>query len=194
MDSNSSDSILVDAFHFGLLLRTSVAPGVDLPGVRLCVCLWPGRSGVDGSSLLPRKRREDLARSVRVGSEDGSRLILDIVGVIGGDASCLGEPLILCASFRNGDLTFSAPLIDFPPFDPDVAAERADPLSLGVCSSPRSIRRTSSMSSSVRCIRSRRFLHRCVDSACRRKHSPFLVTRSWAPLSRTESTFVIAGT
>jgi hypothetical protein len=99
------------------------------------VCLWPGRSGVDSSSLLPWKRREDLARSVRVGSEDGSRLILDIVGVIGGDASCLGEPLILCTSFRNGDLAFSTPFVDLPPFDPDVVVERVDPLSLGVCSS-----------------------------------------------------------
>ena len=178
MVSNSSASILVDAFHFGLFRRVSVAPGVDLPGVRLWVCLWPGRSGVDGSSLLPRKRREDLARSVRVGSEDGSRLSLDIVGVIGRDGGCLGEPLSFWASFLNGDLVFSAPFDDFPLFDPDVAAERADPLSLGVSSSPWSIRRTSSISSSVRCILSRRFFHRCVDSACRRKHSPFLVTRS----------------
>ena len=138
--------------------------------------------------------REDLVRNVRAGSEDGSRLILDTVGVIGRDNSCLGEPLIFCANFRNGDLVFSAPFVDFPPFDPDVLAERDDPLSLGVCSSPWSIPLTSSISSSVRCIRSRRFLHRCVDSACRRKHSPFLVTRSWAPLSRTDNTFVIAGT
>ena len=136
MESNSSFSTFVDAFHFGLTPRTSVAPGVDLPGVKLCVCLWPGRSGVDGSSLLPRKRREDLARSVRVGSEAGSRLILDTVGVIGEDGVCLGERLIFCASFRNGDLAFSTPFVDFPPFDPDVATERADPLSLGVCSSP----------------------------------------------------------
>jgi hypothetical protein len=178
VDNASSAPIFVDAFHFGLPRRVSVAPGVDLPGVKLCVCLWPGRSGVEGSSLLPRKRREVLARRVRTGSEDGSRLILDTEGVIGRDVGCLGEPLSLCASFRNGDLVFSAPFVDFPLFDPEVAAERADPLSLGVCSSPWSIRRISSMSSSVRCIRSRRFLHRCVDSACRRKHSPFLVTRS----------------
>jgi len=179
VDSNSSASILVDAFHFGLFRRVSVAPapGVVLPGVRLCVCLCPGRSGVDGSSLLPRKRREDLARSVRVGSEDGSRLNLDIVGVIGRDRSCFGEPLSFWASFLNGDLVFSAPLDDFP-FDPDVVVEGADPLSLGVSSSPWSICRTSSMSWSVLCILCRRFFHRCVDSACRRKHSPFLVTRS----------------
>jgi len=134
VDSDSSGPTLVDAFHFGLLRRVPDALGVDLPGVRLCVCLWPGRSGVDGSSLLPRKRREALARSVRAGSEDGSLLILDNVGVIGRDSSCLGEPLSFCASFRNGDLVFS--FVDLALLDPDVVAERADPLSLGVCSSP----------------------------------------------------------
>ena len=135
VDSDSSGPTLVEAFHFGLFRRVPVAPGVDLPGVRLCECLWPGRSGVDGSSLLPRKRREALARSVRTGSEDGSRFILDTVGVIGSDGSCLGEPLSFCASFRNGDLVFSAPFVDFPLLDSEVVAERPDPLSLGVCSS-----------------------------------------------------------
>lgn len=72
---------------------------------------------------------------MRVGSEDGSRLDFGTVGVIGRDGSCLGEPLIFCASFRNGDLDFSALFDDFPLFDPDVVAERADPLSLGVRSS-----------------------------------------------------------
>lgn len=79
--------------------------------------------------------REDLVRNVRGGSEDGSRLILDTVGVIGRDGSCLGERLIFCASFRNGDLVFSAPFADFPLLDSEVVAERPDPLSLGVCSS-----------------------------------------------------------
>lgn len=63
-------------------------------------------------------------------------MTLDTVGVIGRDGSCFGEPLILCASFRNGDFAFSALFDDFPPFDPEVAAERAEPLSLGVSSSP----------------------------------------------------------
>lgn len=80
--------------------------------------------------------REDLTRSVRVGSDDGSRFIFDTVGVIGRDGNCLGEPLSFCASFRNGDLVFSTLFDDFPPLDPDVAAERTDPLSLGVGSSP----------------------------------------------------------
>ena len=80
--------------------------------------------------------RDDLARSVRIGSEDGSRFIFDTVGVMGRAGSCLGEPLNFCASFRNGDLAFSALFDDFPPFDPDVVAERTDPLSLGVRSSP----------------------------------------------------------
>lgn len=73
---------------------------------------------------------------MRVGSEDGSRAVLDTAGVIGRDGNCLGEPLSFCASFRNGDLVFSALFDDFPPFEPDVAEESADPLSLGVRSSP----------------------------------------------------------
>lgn len=66
-----------------------------------------------------------------------------------------------------------------------------EPASLGVMSVKRL--RTISMSASVLDIRSRKFFHRCADSACLRKVSPFLVTRSRTPLSIIERTFDVAG-
>jgi hypothetical protein len=53
---------------------------------------------------------------------------------------------------------------------------------------------TFSISWSVRAILSRRLFHLCDASAWRRKVSPFLVTRSWTPLSMTARTLVQAGT
>lgn len=142
---------------------------------------------------------EARCRRVRPGSEDGTRLGLEGVrGVIalGGD---LDEPtpVNLFANLRNGEIDRDNALLlcvrSFgglstggvlrKPFffrDLDVVPDVLDPASLDAAlrSSPVSTRRTCSISASVRAIRSLRVRHRCVDSACRLRHSPFLVTRS----------------
>lgn len=158
---------------------------------------------------------EARCRRVRPGSEDGTRLgLAGVKGVIalGGD---LDEPtrVNLCANLRNGEIERDKALLLCArcfgglstggvlrkPFffrDLDVVpADVLDPASLDAAlrSSPVSTRRTCSISASVRAIRSLRVRHRCVDSACLRRHSPFLVTRSCTPLSIIESTFVVAG-
>lgn len=63
------------------------------------------------------------------------------------------------------------------PFFDDRWPEVLEPASLDA-SPLKKIRRTLSISASVRDMRSRKLRHLCADSACRRNVSPFLVTRS----------------
>ena len=79
------------------------------------------------------------------------------------------------------------------PLRVDIVPEVLEPFSLGLSSPLSRIFRTWSISASVRFIRSRRFFHRCADSACRRRVSPFFVTRSRTPLSMIDRTFEVAG-
>ena len=151
---------------------------------------------------------EARCRVAGTGSVAGSCLsFLDVVGV--------AVPALLnrFASLRKGDIDrdrADEPTRPFEEsagdgvevvwpfffFDFDVPNEVVDPTSLAVVSvsRPSSILRTLSISESVRIIRSRNVFHLCVDSACRRRHSPFFVTRSCTPLSMIDSTFVVAGT
>lgn len=66
----------------------------------------------------------------------------------------------------------------FVPDDLEVRSDATEPVSPNSLSRVKRSFLTFSMSASVRAIRSLKFRQRCVDSACRRKHSPFFVTRS----------------
>jgi hypothetical protein len=68
-----------------------------------------------------------------------------------------------------------------------------DPFSLGAESLLSKILRTPSISASVLTIRSFKVFQRFADSACRLRVSPFLVTRSWTPLSIIDKTLDVAG-
>lgn len=189
----------------------------DPSGVNDCACLCPGRSGVTGVvGWLVRNAKIDC-RWRTLGSDDGSLLLGCASGVTAiGFGELFEEPENFFAKVRKGDieresafavlmrfLTEEEPFggVSSPFFVLEVAVvavvaevgpEVVEPLSLGV-TSPMRICRTDSISASVRDIRSRRTFQRWVDSACRRRHSPFLVTRSWTPLSMMERTFVVAG-
>lgn len=118
-------------------------------------------------------------------------------------------PLSLRAILRNGEMDleivfelgertiFFSPLggvARYPPLDIEVAPDWLEPPELNAESWPcKKNRRKFSMSESVLDIRSFKLRQRCVHSACRRKHSPFFVTRSWTPLSMIDRTFVVAG-
>lgn len=205
-------SILVEPLHRGLLPLGCGAPlTVDTPirlldlgdgsGVTLLLYLWYGRSGVTGETGwldLKDDMKDVRLRALAAGSEDGARLLSTLRGVMGGVPD-LSRPVILRANFLKGDI------------DPDMelaalgalafggvarypeTAEVLDPASLGVASIPSKTRLTVCMSFSVRAMRSFRFFHLAADSACRRSVSPFLVTRSWTPLSIIERTLEVAG-
>ena len=72
-------------------------------GVRLCVCLCPGRSGVTG--VVGWLGRSALKRDLRllIGSEDGTRVLLMFSGVTGvlGDRC---EPVIFFANWGKTEL------------------------------------------------------------------------------------------
>ena len=98
--------------------------------------------------------------------------------------------------FELGDRPFFSPLggvARYPPLDTDVVADWLEPPELSAESACRKSRRRLSMSVSVLDILSFKLRQRWVHSACRRKHSPFFVTRSWTPLSMIDNTFVVAG-
>ena len=164
-------------------------------GVRLCVCLCPGRSGVTG--VVGWLGRSALNRDLRllIGSEDGTRVLLMFSGVTG----VLGErcePVIFFANLRSGemdrDMGALLRLGGVPRYPFRDAPDALGPPSLSV-PSPVSILRTASISESVLWMRSRKFFHRCADSACRRNVSPFFVTRSRTPLSMIDRTLDVAG-
>ena len=79
------------------------------------------------------------------------------------------------------------------PFFVEGVPEVVESWSLKPASPLKSNLRVLSISVSVREIRSRRLFHRCADSACLRRVSPFFVTRSCTPLSIIERTFDVAG-
>jgi len=175
-------------------------------GVRLCECLWEGVIGVGGG--LPKKWNIDArCRRVRVGSEDGSRDtalcgfpgVSVAAGFVGDFEGDLFDLAIFRANLRNGEMdrdnAFELGVRSFfdgrlplggvtryPFFDCDVTCEPApdvlDPASLEARSPLTRSLRIASISLSVLAIRSFKLRHRCVDSAWRRKHSPFFVTRS----------------
>lgn len=118
-------------------------------------------------------------------------------------------PVILRASLRKGEIErerviLVVPLDDRDPLVPLVGVARCPFLvegvpevleswSLKVLSPIKNNLRVFSISVSVREIRSRRLFHRCADSACLRRVSPFFVTRSRTPLSIIERTLDVAG-
>ena len=168
----------MELFHAGRRpFKVAVATCSPLPGdesgVRLMVCLCPGRSGVKGGGRPPiRLKRE--ARCRRLGSDDGV-----FVCSFGGKGGVSGTGdfelpcLNLLASLRNGEMDLEMglpglrPPLDLVLFggvsnvlfgDRDVTAELLDPASLGVASA-NSILRTDSISLSVRDILSCKWCH-----------------------------------
>lgn len=218
----SSSPTFVELFHrcFSCRLFTvEFASGLEIlgeeSGVRLWLYLCVGRSGVTGSGGgFPRKENTEVRwrRIVGTGSDDGARdeFLLMLRGVTGdGDGRVV--PVIFRANFRNGDIDLEIVLevlgarvcddreplggVAKNPFrvDMDVVPDVLDPFSLGVASPLNRILRTPSISTSVLDIRSLKFRQRWADSACRRRVSPFFVTRSWTPLSMMERTLDVAG-
>ena len=136
--------------------------------------------------------RDDLCRSVRESSGEGVICFSNFGKVGVGGTGDLLPFVIFRASLRNGDMEREMvlePLLDFatwillggvknPLFVWLGVPEALDSLPLAVTSVFAKICRTVSMSLSVRFILSFKLCHRCVDSACLLKHSPFLVTRS----------------
>jgi len=115
-------------------------------------------------------------------------------------------PVILRANFRKGEIERERDILDgvvplddreVPlarcPFFVEGVPEVLESWSLKPVSPINKNLRVLSISVSVREIRSRRFFHRCADSACLRKVSPFFVTRSRTPLSIIERTLDVAG-
>ncbi len=216
-----SSSTLVELFHVGRLLNVVLVSAFlegELSGVRLLLYLWEGRSGVVGVGGWPPLKKwntDDRWRRVRDGSEEGIREregLLDGIGVtLPGDGDFVPDPaaLSLRAILRKGEIDreivfellgerpFFSPLggvARYPFLDTDVTADWLEPPELRAESLPcRKNRRRLSISVSVLAIRSFKLRQRCVHSACRRKHSPFFVTRSWTPLSIMDKTFVVAG-
>ena len=121
-------------------------------------------------------------------------------------------PVILRANLRKGEIERERDILEaVVPFDD---RDPVVPLVVGVARYPffvegvpevleswslkpasplKSNLRVFSISVSVREIRSRRLFHRCADSACLRKVSPFFVTRSCTPLSIIDKTLEVAG-
>jgi hypothetical protein len=122
----SSCSTFVELFHRNLLLlgrllivvfKSTLFARGDESGVRLRLCLCPGRSGgADAGGSEPRIVKIDVLFSrtlceVIVGSDDGTRralLLLFASGVTGGVRVV---PVILRANFRNGEIDLD---IEFP--------------------------------------------------------------------------------
>lgn len=143
-----------------------------------------------------------------IGSEAGARRVFSTLrGVTGVLGDCLDDPVIFRANLLNGDmepvmleelgaleaLGALGGVARYPPRECVVCPDVLDPPSLGAESPFRRSLRTDSISASVRDIRSRRFFHRCADSACLRSVSPFFVTRSRTPLSIIDKTLEVAG-
>jgi len=126
-------------------------------------------------------------------------------GVTGAD----GLPVIFRANLRNGDMDLDnvldalgallevrdtlAGVARYPFLVDEVTTDAVDPFSLRAESLLNKILRTAAISVSVLTIRSFKVLQRLADSACRLRVSPFLVTRSWTPLSIIERTLDVAG-
>lgn len=117
--------------------------------------------------------------------------------------------MILRANFRKGEIERERDILDGvaplddrevplvgvakDPFFVEGVPEVLESWSLKPVSPLSKNLRVPSISVSVREIRSRRFFHRCADSACLRRVSPFFVTRSRTPLSIIERTLDVAG-
>ena len=117
-------------------------------------------------------------------------------------------PVILRANLRKGEIErerdILGAVVPFDDRDPLVGVARnpffvegvpevLESWSLKPASPLKNNLRVLSISVSVREIRSRRLFHRCADSACLRRVSPFFVTRSCTPLSIIERTLDVAG-
>jgi hypothetical protein len=190
MVKSESGSTFVELFQrcfFGSSCREPLDAPFELSEM-LCVALWPLRKKTDARS-----------RNVGTGSVDGNR------GVLGLGVDRPG-PVIRAANLRKGEMerervevldgarlrggegVSRKPLPDFV-----VPRDTVDSVSVRSESRLRTIRRTLSISESIRLMRSRRFRHRPRISACRRKHSPFFVTLSRTPLSTTDRIFETEG-
>lgn len=190
MVKSASGSTFVELFQrcfFGSSCREPLDAPFELSET-LCVALWPLRKKTDARS-----------RNVGTGSLDGNR------GVLGVGVERPG-PVIRAANLRNGEMdrervevldgarlrggegVSRKPLPDFV-----VPRDTVDSVSVRSELRLRSIRRTLSISVSIRLMRSRRFRHRPRISACKRKHSPFFVTLSRTPLSTTDRILVTDG-
>lgn len=142
---------------------------------------------------------------------DGGGSVFGAFLIVRGDVELDFEfPVILRANLRKGEIERErdilaalalddrdplVPLVGVAryPFFVEVVPEVLESWSLKLASPLRKNLRVFSMSVSVREIRSRRFFHRCADSACLRRVSPFFVTRSRTPLSIIERTLDVAG-
>jgi hypothetical protein len=164
--------------------------------------------GVGGSDPRAVPNKEALCRRIVLvdcGSVCGAFLI--VRGDTDGDFEL---PVILRANLRNGEIErerdILAAVVAFDDRDPLVALvgvarypffvevpEVLESWSLKPASPLKKYLRVLSISVSVREIRSRRLFHRCADSACLRRVSPFFVTRSRTPLSIIERTLDVAG-
>lgn len=120
-------------------------------------------------------------------------------------------PVILRANLRKGEIERERDILDVVvpfddrdplvplvgvaryPFFVEAVPEVLESWSLKPASPLKRNLRVLSISVSVREIRSRRLFHRCADSACLRRVSPFFVTRSCTPLSIIERTLDVAG-
>ena len=174
-----------------------------------------GRSGVDGvGGTAPRAElpnKDALCRrivAVGGGSVCGAFLIMR--GGTDGELD-FALPVILRANLRKGEIErerdkpgAEVPFDDRDPLEPLLGVARypffvegvpevVESWSLEPASPLKSNLRVFSISVSVREIRSRRPFHRCADSACLRRVSPFFVTRSCTPLSIIERTLDVAG-
>ena len=172
-----------------------------------------GRSGVDGiggsdpRAVLPNKDAF-CRRIVAVGSGSVCGAFLTVRG---DGVFDFALPVILRANLRKGEIERErdilgavvpfddrdplVPLVGVAryPFFVEAVPEVLESWSLKPASPIKSNLRVFSISVSVREIRSRRLFHRCADSACLRRVSPFFVTRSCTPLSIIERTLDVAG-
>jgi hypothetical protein len=143
-----------------------------------------------------------------MGSEEGLRDTAFIGGR--GVPGWAGDlPVIFRANFRKGDIDLEIVFVELgallderdmlggvarKPFLVEVVAiDVLEPFSLGAVSLLSKTLRTPSISVSVLAMRSFRVRQRLADSAWRLRVSPFLVTRSWTPLSIIERTLEVAG-
>ena len=190
MVKSASGSTFVELFQ-RCFLDSDCREVLDVPfelSEMLCVALWPLRKNTDARS-----------RSEGTGSEDGTRAVLGVgverpgpvkraANLRKGEIERERVEVLDGARLRGGEGVSKKPFPDF-----EVPREVVDSVSVRSKSRLTSMRRTPSISESIRVIRSRRFRHRPRISACRRKHSPFFVTLSRTPLSTTESIFETDG-
>jgi hypothetical protein len=134
VNERSSCSTFVELFHRSLLLlrrvlivlfKSTLVTRGDESGVRLMLCLWPGRSGVAGvGGSGPRIVNTDdlfsrILCEVSVGSEDGTGRALFLLTASGVTGGARVVPVILRANFRNGEIDLD---IAFP--EPGVLEDR----------------------------------------------------------------------